>query len=212
MNSEVKRYADSHDLKSLKYIFVDSLDVDPTFTGYEEEYNYCRSCGVLESHIELTPFVYQKSRWNLDYWATLKKDLLKNFSEKRMLHMREVAKTIFAEKIDRINEERRVRIEEAKCKLTAENRAVDKVSVQEQQVTNNNNKIMKAKERQAREIEEAKRKLAAENRAVDKARIQKEQEQQELINKSIGTYPKKSMGIVVAAIAVALVILIWLLH
>ena len=43
MNTEIKKYADSGDIKSLKYIFVDSLDVDPTFVRYEEEYNYCKS-------------------------------------------------------------------------------------------------------------------------------------------------------------------------
>lgn len=54
---EIKKYADSGDIKSLKYIFVDSLDVDPTFARYEEEYNYCKSIpGLLEPHIELTPF------------------------------------------------------------------------------------------------------------------------------------------------------------
>lgn len=53
MNTEIKNYADSGDIKSLKYIFVDALDVDPTFVRYEEEYNYCKSVpGLLESHIE----------------------------------------------------------------------------------------------------------------------------------------------------------------
>lgn len=56
MDAEIKKFADSKDLKSLKYIFVDSLDVDPTFVRYEEEYNYCKSIpGLLESHIGLTP-------------------------------------------------------------------------------------------------------------------------------------------------------------
>ncbi len=39
MNTEIKKYADSGDIKSLKYIFVRLfLDVDPTFARYEEEY------------------------------------------------------------------------------------------------------------------------------------------------------------------------------
>ena len=55
MNTKIKKYADSGDIKSLKYIFVDSLDVDPTFVRYEEEYNYCKSIpGLIENHIEDT--------------------------------------------------------------------------------------------------------------------------------------------------------------
>ena len=92
MNTEIKKYADSGDIKSLKYIFVDSLDVDPTFVQYEEEYNYCKSIpGLLESHVELTPFKADKTDWDERYWTSLKMDLVKNFSDRRMAHMREVA-------------------------------------------------------------------------------------------------------------------------
>ena len=42
MDIRIKNYADARDLKELKYIFVDALDVDPTFVRYEEEYNYCK--------------------------------------------------------------------------------------------------------------------------------------------------------------------------
>ncbi len=107
MNIEIKNFADSRDLKSLKYIFVDSLDVDPTFVRYEEEYNYCRAIpGLLERHVELTPFTQDTSRWNEDYWTSLKMDLIKNFSDIRMTHMREVAKVLLADKVQRILAER----------------------------------------------------------------------------------------------------------
>ena len=110
MNKEIKRYADTGDLKSLKYIFVDSLDVDPTFVRYEEEYNYCKSIpGLLETHRELTPFTQDKSHWTEEYWAKLKMDLLENFSDRRMMHMREVAKVYLAEKVKRILAEREER-------------------------------------------------------------------------------------------------------
>jgi len=53
MDNKIKQLADSGKIKELKYIFVDSLDVDPTFLQYEEDYNYCRR--ILEPHQELTP-------------------------------------------------------------------------------------------------------------------------------------------------------------
>ena len=72
MNTEIKKYADSGDIKALKYIFVDSLDVDPTFVRYEDEYNYCKSIpGLLESHVALTPFKTKKADWNEEYWTNL---------------------------------------------------------------------------------------------------------------------------------------------
>lgn len=107
MNTKIKKYADSGDIKSLKYIFVDSLDVDPTFVRYEEEYNYCKSIpGLIENHIELTPFKLNRSEWNEEYWSSLKMDLIKNFSDKRMCHMREVAQVFLSDKVQRILVER----------------------------------------------------------------------------------------------------------
>ena len=46
-------------------------------------------------------------KWNEKYWVQIKMDLMKNFSEKRFSHMREVAKVIYAEKIKRLEQERR---------------------------------------------------------------------------------------------------------
>lgn len=107
MDIEIKKFAESRDLKSLKYIFVDSLDVDPTFETYKDEYNYCKSIpGLLEQHIELTPFTGDESSWNEAYWTKLKMDLLKNFSDRRMTHMREVANVYLDEKAQRIRAER----------------------------------------------------------------------------------------------------------
>lgn len=107
MNTEIKKFADSGDIKSLKYIFVDSLDVDPTFVRYEEEYNYCKSIpGLFEPYVELTPLSENKANWTEEYWTHLKMDLIKNFSDKRMSHMRDVAQVFLADKVQRILAER----------------------------------------------------------------------------------------------------------
>ena len=54
----------------------------------------------------MTPFISSEN-WNEKYWVQIKMDLMKNFSEKRFSHMREVAKVIYAEKIKRLEQERR---------------------------------------------------------------------------------------------------------
>lgn len=116
MNKKIKEYADKNEIKSLKYIFADALDVDPTFANYEEEYNYCKAKGLLETHIDLTPFRSDATHWDAEYWTMLKMDLKSNFSDARMTHMREVAQVYLAEKVSRLLEEREKarKVEEAR--------------------------------------------------------------------------------------------------
>ena len=106
MLAEVKKCIESKDIKGLHYIFVDSLDVDPTFEKYNEDYEYCKGInGFLEPHVDITPFS-SSEKWNEKYWVQIKMDLMKNFSEKRFSHMREVVKVIYSEKIKRLELER----------------------------------------------------------------------------------------------------------
>ena len=107
MHAEVKRLADSGDIKGLRYVFADALDMDPTFDRYQEDYDYCRSKGLLEPHQELTPLTQDKTMWTKDYWMQLKADLLRNLSEKRLMHMKQVAQVLKADKIKRVEEELR---------------------------------------------------------------------------------------------------------
>ena len=68
-----------------------------------DRYNYCKSIpGLLEPHIELTPFSENRANWTEEYWTSLKMDLIKNFSDKRMSHMRDVAQVFLADKVQRI--------------------------------------------------------------------------------------------------------------
>ena len=108
MDKDVKKYADLGDIQRLKYIFVDSLDVDPTFEEYKEDYEYAKKVpGLIEQNQELTPMTKDQSRWNDNYWIALKKDLIENFSAERFEHMQNVAKVIYADKIKRLEAERK---------------------------------------------------------------------------------------------------------
>lgn len=205
MNTEIKKFADSGDIKSLKYIFVDSLDVDPTFVRYEEEYNYCKSIpGLLEPHIELTPFRENKADWNEAYWTSLKMDLIKNFSDKRMTHMRDVARVFLADKVQRILAER------AAGNATRQNIAPKAPKAAEKAETSVSNA-----ELQARQLEEERRKLDAEYKAAQE-REAKERADREAQKRSIyesqkeSNISKKAIGIVVAAVAVAVVLILFL--
>lgn len=108
MHDEVKKYVDSHDIQGLKYIFVDCLDVDPTFEKYREDYQYVKQHGLFEPHKDLTAFTNSQSDWNENYWQKLKKDLLKNFSAERLEHMKTVARVVNADKFERLQKERQI--------------------------------------------------------------------------------------------------------
>lgn len=120
MHDKVKQLADSGDIRGVKYIFVDALDVDPTFERYQEDYEYCRNKGLFELHQELTPLTQDQRQWTMDYWVQLKTDLLKNLSEERLMHMREVAQVLKSDQLHRLTEERRLRKAEAERKMREE--------------------------------------------------------------------------------------------
>ncbi len=107
MHTEVKKCVADNDIKGLRYIFADALDVDPTFEKYKEDYAYCKTInGFFEPFIECTRLSFDKNQWNRKYWNQLKMDILKNFSEKRYEHMIQVAQIVYAEKIQRLQKER----------------------------------------------------------------------------------------------------------
>ncbi len=223
MNTEIKKYADSGDIKSLKYIFVDSLDVDPTFVRYEEEYNYCKSVpGLLESHIELTPFRSNKGDWNEEYWTSLKMDLVKNFSDQRMSHMREVAKVFLADKVQRILAERAATVQNTPVvKVEATPATANKIEYVAPKAAEPTRQASSKAAEQARQLEEEKRRLEAENKAQAAirereareraARIEQQRREQEQAEAQAGGgLPKKAIGIAVAAVTVAVVLFLLL--
>lgn len=108
MFAQVKKCIDNNDIKGLRYVFYDSLDVDPTFEKYRADYEICKGIqGFFEPYTELTPLSENRGSWDLNYWYSLKRDLEKNFSLKRFEHMRTVATVVFAQKSKQLEEDRR---------------------------------------------------------------------------------------------------------
>jgi hypothetical protein len=105
IHNDVKKAVENGDISSLKYFFCDCLDGDPTFTEYEEDYEYCRSKGVFfVPHTELHPMSCMAV--DESYWVQLKKDFMQNPSIERMEHMREVAKILYSSRICKIEEDK----------------------------------------------------------------------------------------------------------
>lgn len=103
MDLKIKGYADSGNARALKYIFADSLDIDPTFETYAADYEYCKNVkGFIVPYMRLFPLIEDPSEWNESYWARMKVDLINNFSEERFNHMMEVAKVMKKDQIEQI--------------------------------------------------------------------------------------------------------------
>lgn len=112
MDSKIKKIADSGDINSLRFIFIDSFDADPTFEKYKEDFEYCKNIpGLFVPHKELTPFTSDQSKWDEDYWFKIKMDMEENYSIERFNHMKEVAKVFYADKIKRLIAERAAKAE-----------------------------------------------------------------------------------------------------
>lgn len=206
MHKEVKKCADKGDIKGLRYIFVDCLDVDPTFEKYREDYEYCKNLnGLFESHRELTPFLMDESLCNDKYWQKLKTDLLKNFSDRRFKHMIQVARIVYSDKIERILKERKnssnmnnKKINESEIKTSTESKIVTSSKFEKE----NQQSILEERRRIQSENEKTRAKEKAERERIEKL---KEQASQAQANKNSDS--KKMMGVVVGAVLIILAII-----
>lgn len=236
MNKEIEKCVNSQDMVGLRYIFADSLDVDPTFVQYREDYEYCGNLpGFWEEYEERTPFIHDQGRWNEDYWVKLKFDLGKNFSRKRFEHMMNVAKIVKAEKIERLNSgrmEQARRIEERKRELEERNRQAaeqererkERLNVKQQKLSGEERREPErenretvsegsASEQQARRIEKQRRELEERNRQT----AEQEREQKERLsgltgsvngNTSDSSYQKSRGTSAKKALGIALVVVV----
>lgn len=232
MLAEVKRCADQGDIMGLRYIFVDSLDVDPTFESYLEEYEYCKHVdGLFDAHRELSPLLSDQTRWTLTYWDQLKIDLMNNFSQRRFEHMMVVARIVHADKVARMmaeqhhREQRRRAIEEnnrrADEKQHADGKQAEEARAAKESAPLNTPPLeqstLSKSEKQRQNIEQKRRALEEKNRKTEenlreqKKQVDKSKEKygsNQSAQKS-GTGSKKAPGLalaVLAAIAVLLVI------
>jgi len=212
MDSYIKQYADKGDISSLKYIFVDCLDVDPTFEEYREEYDYCkRVSGLFEDYKQLTPLSENKNDWDIDYWANLKNDLIKNFSDKRFQYMIKVAQVVHKEKIERLKRERKQLKSEKEKSLLQE-------QMYSKQIENLNNhqftEQTDLKKQQDEELEKKRKQLALEyenqikrEKAEKQQQIIRTQSLQQSHSKSSND-SKKAMGIVLLSIILIVILVI----
>lgn len=168
MNKDIKAYVDNRDIDTLRYVFSQSLDIDPTFEDYREEYDYCIKNNVFDIHSDsgFTPLRMDKSRWDREYWIHLCLDLKKNMSKERLDHMIEVAKVVHSDKIGRLKAASSVQVEEynspTQNKFDSSNQFETRADIQKRSA-----EMLAQEERGKVEVVEARRKLAEENRRIE---------------------------------------------
>lgn len=216
MLAEVKKCAENNDIKGLRYIFLDSLDVDPTFEKYREDYEYCRNMeGFFEVYRDLNEMLEDNSRWTLAYWEQLKMDLMKNFSEKRFNHMIRVAQVIYAEKIARLVREREGNQEVKEIGSVGQKQAVVDNMKSIGIVAENMGAISNAELQQQRMLEAKRKALEEENRRIEaQQRAQRERieaaEQAETLkrNAQMGDGGLKKVWGIALIVAIAVVVIL----
>lgn len=219
IDSDVKKCVENGDFKGLRYIFLESLDVDPTFESYEEDFAYCKDIpGLFEAHRELTPLAENQQQWDDAYWVNLKMDMKKNFSLRRFEHMKQVARVVNAEKITRLTQERKL---EEERKGLAEERAQQKnvVARKENPSQQTQPRDLSPKARQAenqekqlaekrRKLDEANRRTGAEEQAQKRNIAQLEADLARQNAQTGDSDSKKVLGVVLVAVAALVIIII----
>ena len=241
MIAGIKKCIDEGDIKGLRYIFLDSLDIDPTFEKYKDDYAVCKKLdGLFEPYTELTPLFVNHAEWDMDYWGKLKYDLKHNFSEKRFEHMIEVAKVIYSEKIERLLAERSAKesINEKNSKVkeslqsTQQQSQSVKTQVEQSAQSQFDNQgrineqasviddVSKISEAEKIRISERKRSIELHNQKIEQERLENERKRAETAKEikrqnnleESQAQSKKGMGIVwVVAIAIVIVVVVLLL-
>lgn len=194
MHAEVKKCKETHDIKGLRYIFVDCLDVDPTFEKYKEDYEYCKSIeGLFDAHQPLHGISMDENDWTVNYWEQLKLDLMKNFSRTRFEHMIAVAKVVYVDKVSRLLSERSISQEKQTARsnniITNENIQTTSTKLNPTVTTNDRTSdvsvpitskinmnivvddsklISDAKSQQEKRLAEKRREIEAENQRIEK--------------------------------------------
>lgn len=195
MDKDIKKYVDQGDINTLRYVFSQSLDVDPMFEEYSEEYEYCVSKGVFETHLEdgFTPLTNDKSKWDKSYWIKLCLDLEKNLSKKRLDHMREVAKVVYADKIKRLKASRSEIVNGSEINRSSINNNSNNDKIQtKSSIEERNAKLRAAEAKQEAELKRHKEETA---RQYEQALEQEKKESS--ISNSVsngGTKSKKAFG------------------
>ncbi|WP_294160548.1 hypothetical protein [uncultured Selenomonas sp.] len=206
MHEDVKKLADAKNVKRLRYVFADCLDVDPSFRKFEDDFQYCRDQGIFEAHEELTPRREDPATWDMDYWVALKGNLLQNLSVERLQHMRDVAKVLFPVQLQTATTATPSLPNETHVRETTESGQ----TIFRKPITPENDKNAQVKQK----IAEAKRELEKENQEM-KAREASSQQLTYRRNGKRVNSPKKAEGVpagmLVPIIIVAAIILYLLL-
>lgn len=214
MLKEINRYIENNDMIGLRYIFLDCLDVDPTFEKYKEGYDRVKTIdGFFEDYVEIHPLIEEQEKWNEDYWIQLKNDLRENFSEKRFMHMRKVAKVYFSDKISKLQLQRQWMEEENKKleqRIEEQRRVAQKIIEQREKNKkisySNEGKISVAEEDKIR-LEQRKKELEAANKEAERI-IEKQKQKVENQKKEYARNQSKKDKEIALVLGIAIIIII----
>lgn len=94
-------------VRRIRIMLKDSLLIDPTFKEFDEMYNFAfnNMDGLLED-FDGDELEFNKNNWSEDYMNELKVELMGNFSERRINHLKEVCSYLYKDKAKIIETQR----------------------------------------------------------------------------------------------------------
>jgi len=101
---DFKKTVSEGDVRLVQIILKDSLIIDPTFREFNEmfEYSKNRMPGLL-AEFDNGKLDYSEINWSKDYINELKVELMDNFSNKRIEHLKKICAYIYRDRIQNIN-------------------------------------------------------------------------------------------------------------
>lgn len=106
IREEFKEAVEKNDLTTVRVMIKGSFVIDPTFKKLNEYIKYAedRLPDLYEEHDDDE---FENSDWNKDYMNKQLNKLMYNFSKERIAHLKEVCKSIYGERIERIEQRRK---------------------------------------------------------------------------------------------------------
>ncbi len=96
---DFKNFVLESQLSIVRVILKDSLIIDPTFVEFEEMYKYAKSnMDNLLEEFNQERLDYDKNNWTEDYMNNLKVELMNNFSEERLEHLKQICSYLYQDK------------------------------------------------------------------------------------------------------------------
>lgn len=191
---------DKKDWKGVIYTLVDSLDIDPTFKKYKDDYKALNASDFPWGELKIKLSEDSKD-WDYEYWVKLKLEFEKNPSKELFEHMRKVAKVVYAKKISRLERERAETDSVRENNSKKDSGKKSDTALTKEKIKENNEKVSNQQKKDQERIEQRKKEIEENNRKIqeeEKKKKEQKERQNEVNNPNPSTFQKVKANLIKA--------------